>query len=327
MRNYPVSVLDLSMISQGQTSADALADTIEVARAADRLGLERIWLAEHHNMASVAATTPPVLAAAVAARTERIRVGSGGVMLPNHSPYVVAEQFALLEALHPGRIDLGLGRAPGADQVTAWALRRTQEGLGAEEYAEHVQLVSAWLSPRGVQVGRGMELVATPHATSYPEIWLLGSSDYSARLAGRLGVRYAYAGHFGSLDPAAILGLYRASFTPGETLSEPHSMLCTSAIVGSSEDEAILLASPARLQFANMHRNVREPIQPPDVAAARLGELGNPDFGGAKIVGTADQVRADLDELVAQCEADELMVATTAYALQTRIDTLAAIVD
>lgn len=326
MSRVPVSVLDLATVRQGWSTADAFAATIEFARAADELGARRFWIAEHHNMPSVAATTPPVLIAAVAARTERIRVGSGGVMLPNHSPYVVAEQFAALEALHPGRIDLGLGRAPGADQVTAWALRRSQEGLGHEDFVEHVQLLQAWLGPHGVRVGMGMTLTATPAASGYPEIWLLGSSDYSARLAAKLGIRYAYAGHFGGLDPAAVFALYRESFQPSEGLAEPHAMLCTSALAGPTEEQAQYLAGPSTIQWINIRRDTREPLPSPEESARRLDAMGGVDFSGTKVVGTAEQVRARMDELVAECQVQELMVLTTAYDVSTRIDTLAALV-
>ena len=327
MASVPVSVLDLATVRRGWTSSDALAATIEFAQAADGLGAARFWIAEHHNMPSVAATNPPVIISAVAGRTERIRVGSGGVMLPNHSPYVVAEQFAALEALYPGRIDLGIGRAPGADQVTAWALRRSQEGLGHEDFVEHVQLLSAWLSPHGVRVGMGMTLTATPAASGYPEIWLLGSSDYSARLAAMLGIRYAYAGHFGGLDPAAVFALYRDTFEPSETLTAPHAMLATSALVGSTPEEAAHLAGPSTIQWINIRRDTREPLPSPEESGQRLEAMGGVDFSGTKIVGTAQDVRARLEALVAECQVQELMVLTTAYDTQTRIDTLAAILQ
>lgn len=325
MLRVPVSVLDLAPVRVGWSTADAFAATLSVAQVADRLTAARFWVAEHHNMPSVAATNPPVLIAAIAAGTRRIRVGSGGVMLPNHSPYVVAEQFAALEALFPGRIDLGLGRAPGADQVTAWALRRTQEGLGHEEFDEHVRLVSAWLGPHGVRAGMGTQLVATPAAASYPEIWLLGSSDYSARLAAKLGIRYAYAGHFGHLDPAEVLALYRDTFEASATLARPHTLLCTSAIVGRTEEEAAWLAGPSTIQWINLRRDRREPIVSPDEAARRLATMGGVDVQGTKVVGTADQVRTRLDALAAYAGADELMVVTTAYEPATRIDTVSAL--
>lgn len=325
MLSVPLSVLDLSSVRKGWSSGDALRATIEVAQAADRLGAARYWLAEHHNMQAVAATNPPVMMAEVASRTERIRVGSGGVMLPNHSPYVIAEQFALLEALHPGRIDLGIGRAPGADRVTAWALRRSQEGLGHEDFDEHVRLVSAWLGPHGVRVGMGTTLTATPAATSYPEIWLLGSSDYSARLAAKLGMRYAYAGHFGQFDPAAVISLYKESFRPSEELAEPWAMLCTSALVGETHEEAVHLAGPSTIQWINLRRDHREPIVSPEEAATRLADMGQIDVLGTKVYGTADEVTAELERQVADTDADELMVMTTEFEPATRIATLEAL--
>ena len=325
MSSVPVSVLDLATVAAGSSTSDALNSSLELARAADRLGAHRYWVAEHHNMAAVAATNPPVMIAAVAAATQRIRVGSGGVMLPNHSPYVVAEQFAILEALYPGRIDLGIGRAPGADPITSWALRRTQEGLGHEEFTEHVRLVDAWLSPTGVRAGMGHTLRATPAASSYPEIWLLGSSDYSALLAAQLGLAFAYAGHFGQLDPAEVIGLYRSGFRPSNRLAAPRSMLCTSALVGPTLDEARYLAGPSSVQWLNLRRDVREPIPSPAEAQRRLAQVGDAEVGGTKIVGTAEDVRARLDALVRASGADELMVVTTAFDVATRIDTLAAI--
>lgn len=326
MIDVPVSVLELAGVRAGGTSADALADMIAMARAADDLGAARFWIAEHHNMPSVAATTPPVLAAAVAMRTDRIRVGSGGVMLPNHSPYVVAEQFAALEALAPGRIDVGLGRAPGADPVTAWALRRTQEGLGPDEFPQHVDLVRSWLSTRGVKVGdQGIRLSATPAASGYPELWLLGSSDFSARLAGQMGIRYAYAGHFGQLDPAYILDLYRSEFRPSEELSAPWAMVATSAVVGATEAEAWRLAGPALVLWMGIRTNRMEPIVSPDEADRRLAGWDRLEIGGVRHVGTADQVNSALANLVTACGAQELMVSTTAYDVATRVDTLAAV--
>lgn len=325
MLPVPLSVLDLSSVRARGTSSDAFADTFTLARAADRLGLERFWVAEHHNMPSVAATTPPVLVAAVAARTERIRVGSGGVMLPNHSPYVIAEQFAALEAIHPGRIDLGIGRAPGADQITAWALRRTQEGLGHEEFDEHLRLVRAWLSPTGVRAGRGTTLTATPAATSYPDIWLLGSSDYSARLAGRLGLRYCYAGHFGQLDPAAVLALYRDEFVPSADLAEPYPMVCTSVITAPSAEEADWLAGPSKVMWLGLRSGRLEPIVSPEEAERRLAGHDAASLAGTRLVGTPDAVRADLAALASDTGARELMVTATAHDVATRVATLEAL--
>jgi len=324
MLTVPVSVLDLSTVAQGQSTSDALAATLTLAEAADRLGCVRFWTAEHHNMAAVAATSPAVLVAALGARTSRLRVGSGGVMLPNHSPYVVAEQFAVLEALYPGRVDLGIGRAPGTDPLTAWALRRGLERDGVDDFPEHVELIRAWLSPHGVQAGNGRELAVTPHATSYPEIWLLGSSDYSARLAGRLGVRYAYAGHFGALDPAAVLDLYRREFVPSAELAAPFASVCVSALTAPTDADAQFLAGPARHRWLAMRQGRRDPLVTPAEAARLLG----PDahrLGGINHVGTPDSVASEINALIGRAGADEIMVAGVAHDVATRIDTLRAL--
>ncbi len=192
----PLSVLDLATVSEGRTSADALAATTATARLADRLGYARFWVAEHHNMPAVASTSPPVLIAHLAARTDRIRVGSGGVMLPNHTPFVVAEQFALLEALHPGRIDLGIGRAPGTDQATAAAVRGAAPHLAVEAFPEHLSAVLALLGDERLAPDGTGGLHATPAAVTAPEVWMLGSSTYGAQAAAALGLPFAYAHHF-----------------------------------------------------------------------------------------------------------------------------------
>ncbi len=245
-----LSVLDLVPVRSDQTSADAVASTRRLARVADEAGLHRYWLAEHHNMPAVAATNPPVLVSLVASATERIRVGSGGVMLPNHAPLVVAEQFALLEAAFPGRIDLGIGRAPGTDPVTSFALRHGAGGVGEDAVArfpEYVDNVVAMMSPEGVGLqvaGRTHALAATPRATSVPELWLLGSSDYSARLAADRGLPYVFAHHFSGKGTAEALELYRSSFRPSEHLAEPRTFLTVNAVVAEDADEARRLALP-----------------------------------------------------------------------------------
>lgn len=323
MLSVPVSVLDLSTVSQGQTSADALAATIALAKRADELGYSRFWTAEHHNMPEVAATSPAVMIAALGAHTSRIRVGSGGVMLPNHSPYVVAEQFAALEALYPNRVDLGLGRAPGTDQVTAWALRRALAGDGVDDFEDNVGLIRAWLSPQGVATGAGRQLAATPAAASYPDVWLLGSSDYAARLAGRLGLRYCYAAHFGQLDPAGVLQLYRDSFVPGD-LAQPYAMVCTSAIVAGSDAEAQYLAGPARVRWLGMRSGRREAVPSPEAAARELG-ADAASIPAVKHVGTPERVRHELEALIEDAGVQEVMVTSTTYDLSTKLDTLAAL--
>jgi luciferase family oxidoreductase group 1 len=251
-----LSVLDLVPVRSDQTTSDALAATRSLARVADELGFTRYWLAEHHNMPAVAATNPPVLIAMVAAATERIRVGSGGVMLPNHAPLVVAEQFALLEAAHPGRIDLGLGRAPGTDPVTAWALRHGGGGVeadAAEHFPTYVDNIITMMSPGGAGLdvgGRLHALNATPHATSSATVWLLGSSDFSARLAASKGLPYVFAHHFSGRGTAESLALYRDGYVPNETNPEPRTFLTVNAVVAETQEEA------ARLVLPNLHAMV-----------------------------------------------------------------------
>src|SRR5690349_3858508 len=245
-----LSVLDLVPVRTDQTTADALTATTHLAQTADRLGYTRYWVAEHHNMPSVAATSPPVLIAHLAAHTSQLRLGSGGVMLPNHAPLVVAEQFALLEAAHPGRIDLGLGRAPGTDPVTAWALRHGGGGVEADA-AEHVPTyvdhIITMMSPGGAGLevgGRLHALNATPHATSTATVWLLGSSDFSARLAASKGLPFVFAHHFSGQGTAEALALYRDSYVPSEEHPEPRTFLTVNAVVAETQDEADRLALP-----------------------------------------------------------------------------------
>jgi luciferase family oxidoreductase group 1 len=245
-----LSVLDLVPVRSDQSTGDAVAATLALARVADELGYRRYWLAEHHNMPAVAATNPPVLAAMVASATGRIRVGSGGVMLPNHAPLVVAEQFALLEAAFPGRIDLGLGRAPGTDPVTSWALRHGGGGVdadAAERFPEHVDAVLAMLSPEGaaLRLASGDHVLrATPRARSVPTTWLLGSSDFSARLAASRGLPYVFAHHFSGRGTAEALALYREQYRPSAEHPEPLTFLTVNVVVAPTREEALRLAEP-----------------------------------------------------------------------------------
>ncbi len=247
-----LSVLDLVPVRSDQTTGDALAATRRLAAVAEEHGYYRYWLAEHHNMPAVAATNPPLLIAMVAAATTRIRVGSGGVMLPNHAPLVVAEQFALLEAAYPGRIDLGIGRAPGTDPVTGYALRHGAGGVSESEdavrnFPEYVDNVIAMMSPAGVGLqvnGRTHALNATPKAVSRPPVWLLGSSDYSARLAAERGLPYVFAHHFSGNGAAEALALYRDGFRPSEELAAPRTFLTVNAVVAETQEQAEALALP-----------------------------------------------------------------------------------
>src|SRR5919107_4657889 len=245
--DIPLSVLDLSIVSQGATSADALANTTLLAQRAGAFGYHRFWVAEHHNMPNIASTTPAVLIAHLAAATATIRVGSGGVMLPNHPSLVVAEQFAMLEALHPGRIDLGIGRAPGTDPGTAAALRRTPAGLGAEDFPRHlIDLMGLLGDPRSAD-GMWNRFTATPAATGTPLFVLLGSSDFSAQLAGQLGLPFAFAHHFDTGGTLLALDIYREHFAPSAVLAQPYAIVTAAVLTAETEEQAAWFAAPGQL--------------------------------------------------------------------------------
>ncbi|WP_420175442.1 LLM class flavin-dependent oxidoreductase [Luteococcus sp. OSA5] len=323
----PLSVLDLVTVTEGSDTPSALQRSISLVKAAEEQGYQRFWVAEHHNMPAVASTSPPVIIAALGAHTERIRVGSGGVMLPNHAPYVVAEQFALLEGLYPGRIDLGIGRAPGTDQRTASALRRDPDALGVKEFPHHVLEVMSWLGDNRLEEPLSASLAATPAARSHPEVWLLGSSAYSAQLAGMLGLRYCYAHHFGQMDEEAVMEAYRSRFEPSAALSEPHAMICTSVITAPTDEQAQYLAGPAKHMALALRTNRLAPVISPETAAERgLSPLDEQMMGhlpATKFVGTPEAVRPQLQSLLDRTGVQELMLAATTYDVQTRIDTLA----
>ncbi len=236
-----LSVLDLVPVRSGQTSTQAVRASLDLVRLADRLGFERYWFAEHHNMPAVAASTPPVMIATAASMTDRIRVGSGGVMLPNHAPLVVAEQFAALEAIAPGRIDLGIGRAPGSDPVVTQLLRVTGPTADVDRFPQHVTDILALMSPQGATLrltsGQVYDVHATPAAEGAPTVWLLGSSDYSARLAAELGLPYVFANHFSGQGVDEILALYREGYRPSEAFPEPRTFLTLNAVVAETDDE------------------------------------------------------------------------------------------
>ncbi|MEQ6900176.1 LLM class flavin-dependent oxidoreductase [Nocardioides sp. YIM 152588] len=316
-----LSVLDLVPVRTDQTTADALRASVALARTADRLGYRRYWVAEHHNMPAVAATNPPVLIAMLASATERIRVGSGGVMLPNHAPLVVAEQFALLEAAFPGRIDLGLGRAPGTDPVTSWALRHGAGGVDDQAVArfpEYVDNVLAMMEPAGVGLAlreRTHVLRATPQATSVPAIWLLGSSDFSARLAAEKGMPYVFAHHFSGQGTAEALELYRSSFKPSPELDEPRTFLTANAVVAETTAEAERSVLPNLLQMLALRTGQELTAQPTiEEAEERFAALpdAHRDLALAMrerwVVGDPASARARIGELAAEFGVDEVMV-------------------
>ena len=324
------SVLDLAMVPTGTSSQDALGDTTALARRAEQLGYERFWVAEHHNMATVASTSPPVLMAHLAASTSRIRIGSGGVMLPNHPALVVAEQFAMLEALHPGRIDLGVGRAPGTDPATAAALRRTPGALGAEDFPNELIDVMGLLGDRRRDRGAWDRFRATPHLATSPQVVLLGSSAFSAQLAGMLGLRYAFAHHFdvgtaiGTLD---ALELYRESFRPSAALDEPYTIVTAGVLAAATTKQAEFLAGPARLAMLALRTGRRMSLLSPEEAAEQPDLELATSMPSNRIVGDADVVNEALGALAEGTGADELMISTMTHGLAERLTTLEIVAE
>ncbi|MFL6106721.1 MAG: LLM class flavin-dependent oxidoreductase [Marmoricola sp.] len=321
-----LSVLDLVPVRSDQSTGDALAATRSLAKVADETGYHRYWLAEHHNMPAVAATNPPLLIAMVAAATERIRVGSGGVMLPNHAPLVIAEQFALLEAAFPGRIDLGIGRAPGTDPVTSYALRHGAGGVSDDAVAQfpsYVDNVIAMMSPGGVGLqvnGRLHALNATPHATSRPDVWLLGSSDYSAQLAADRGLPYVFAHHFSGNGTAAALSLYRNGFQPSEELAEPRTFLTVNTVVAATSAEADRLAEPQLQAMVALRTGgqLRPQRLIEDAEADPVPDAHLPLVLAMRerwVIGTPDAAAAKIRALAEEFGVDEVMVHPVAGAL------------
>ncbi|MFC8598486.1 LLM class flavin-dependent oxidoreductase [Isoptericola sp. NPDC057191] len=316
-----LSVLDLVPVRTGQSSPQALAASLALVRRADELGFERYWFAEHHNMPAVAASTPPVMIAAAAAATQRIRVGSGGVMLPNHAPLVVAEQFAALEALAPGRVDLGIGRAPGSDPVVTALLRQSGPTSDVERFPQHVRDILALMSPDGatLRLGDGnlYDVHATPAADGSPTVWLLGSSDYSARLAAELGLPYVFANHFSGAGVDQVLALYRDNYRPSPAHPEPRTFLTANVVVAPTAAEAHERALPqlrsmARLRTGKpmgraetVEQSAAEPLDP-------MAEQIVADMRARWVVGEPHQAAAQLRDLAARHGVDEVMVVPVA---------------
>src|SRR5215218_9432166 len=315
----PLSVLELATVGSGQSTADALANTVTVAQSADRLGYRRIWVAEHHNMPAVASTNPPVLIAHLAAVTERIVVGSGGVMLPNHAPLVVAEQFALLEALHPGRIDLGIGRAPGTDQQTALALRRDPAALSAEDFPQHLLDL---LGDERVEGGLSERFSATPAARSAPAVLLLGSSGFSAQLAGALGLPFAFAHHFGGPHTVEAVQLYRETFRPSPVLDRPYAIVTANVLTADTAEEAARLALPGMLMRLAIRTNRLRPLPSAEEAAVDPERAAAEAMPSNAIVGTPDVAVAGLRDLAQRTGADELMISASTHGIRERVRSL-----
>jgi luciferase family oxidoreductase group 1 len=312
-----LSILDLAFVPDGATPAEALRRTLELAQHAERWGYKRFWLAEHHNMVGVASAATSVVIGYVAGGTRTIRVGAGGIMLPNHSPLVIAEQFGTLETLYPGRIDLGLGRAPGTDQRTLRALRRNP--MSAESFPQDVLELQALLGPR--QPGQVVE--AVPGTGLQVPLWILGSSLYGAQLAAALGLPYAFASHFAPAQLMAAIDVYRTRFRPSEQLERPYLMLGVNVFAADSDAEARLSLTSLQQAFVQLRRGQPGPLPPPvpdyesrltALERSTLQQLLTCSFVGAPAV-----VRAELSEFIARTGANELIVATQMFDHRARL--------
>jgi luciferase family oxidoreductase group 1 len=308
----PLSVLDLSPVSAGFTAAQALHNTLDLAQLADRLDFTRYWVAEHHNLPAIASSAPEIMIGQIAAVTEHMRIGSGGVMLPNHAPLMVAERFKVLEALFPGRIDLGLGRAPGTDPATSYMLRRRQGISEEDDFLERFQELML-LETRGFPEGHPFHKVrAMPSDVPLPPIFLLGSSDYSAQLAGRIGAAFAFAHHFANFDAVEAMRLYRDNFRPSPSHDKPYAILAIHVVCADSDQEAERLAMTVEFNFVRRAKGEYLPLASPEEAAsydytpvdkARIAQNRS-----RLTVGSPATVKARLEPLLAATKANELMV-------------------
>ena len=307
-----LSVLDLAPVTEGSDVSRSLANTLDLARHAEKLGYNRYWLAEHHNMPGIASAATSVVIAHVAAGTSTIRVGAGGIMLPNHAPLVIAEQFGTLAALHPGRIDLGLGRAPGTDMATARALRRNLDA-GVDSFPQDVQELMAWFEPASPD----QRLRAVPGEGQDVEMWILGSSTYGAQLAAILGLPYAFASHFAPAEMETALELYRSRFQPSDRLEKPHAMLGINIVVAPTDEEARLLFTSQQQAFVNLRTGRAGKLPPPkagyeDTLDPPIRAMLNQVLSTA-LVGSPETVARGLAAFVSRTGADELMVTAQIY--------------
>jgi luciferase family oxidoreductase group 1 len=318
-----LSVLDLAPVAEGSTPADALRNSVELARTVERLGFHRHWVAEHHNMPGIASSSPAVLIAHLADATSTIRVGSGGVMLPNPSALAVAEQFGMLEAMHPGRIDLGIGRAPGTDPLTARALRRGNGVFTEDEFPAQLVELLGYFSGDFPEGHPYRHVTAVPALGYSPALWLLGSSDYSANVAGLLGLPFSFAHHFSSGDTDAAVAAYRAAFRPSEDLAEPCVMLGVNVVCAETDEQARWLAGSGRLAFVRLRTGRPGRLPSPEEAAAHEHsplelEIAR-SWTSSHIVGSPEPVRTRLLELADRTGADELMITTMVHSHAGRL--------
>ncbi|WP_010273287.1 LLM class flavin-dependent oxidoreductase [Paenibacillus senegalensis] len=318
LSQIPLSILDLAPVLAGQTPADSFRNSLELARKAEQWGYHRYWLAEHHNMVGIASSATSVLIGYIAGGTSTIRVGSGGVMLPNHAPLVIAEQFGTLESLYPGRIDLGLGRAPGSDSWTTLALRRDPRSA-AHDFPDQVEELVNYFQPKSEHP----RVRAVPGEGLSIPIWLLGSSTFSAQLAAVRGLPFSFASHFAPDSLFAALDVYRQNFQPSEDCRAPYVMLGINVICADTNEEAEFLASSIYQTFLNLARGLFKPLQPP---VANMDELWSPIEKASilqkmtyTLVGDPAAIRQKLDKLLDETGADELMVTANIYSHEARL--------
>jgi len=320
------SVLDLSPINQGSTAAESFRNSLSLAQHAERLGYKRFWLAEHHNMTGIASAATSVVIGYIAAGTSKIRVGAGGIMLPNHAPLVIAEQFGTLESLYLNRIDLGLGRAPGSDRTTAHALRRTLHSDG-DDFPELLEELRFFFR----EPVENQRVRAVPGAGLDIPIWLLGSSGFSARLAGELGLPFAFAGHFSPEYTMPALELYRKNFAPSDALDKPYAMLAINIVAAETDKEAWRLATTQFQSFLRLIRGTPGQMQPPvetmdGLWTAQEKILVDERLGGS-IIGSAATVTEELTRILNQTKADELMINTMIYDHAARLRSYEIVAD
>jgi len=325
LKNIPFSLLELASIREGDSVGETLQNSLCYAQAAEKLGFNRFWLAEHHNMEGIASSATAVLIGHIAGGTKTLRVGSGGIMLPNHPPLVIAEQFGTLASLYPDRIDLGLGRAPGTDQITSRALRR--DNLAADQFPTEVNLLQQLLAP----LTRGQNLKAIPGAGTEVPIWLLGSSLFSAQLAAKRGLPYAFAGHFAPRLMRDAVRIYQTQFQPSATLDKPYVMVGLPIIVAKTEAEAKYLATTSHQRILALLRGQPLWLKPPVESMNGLWnieeELHVKDFLGLAAVGNPEQVKSKLENLVRELNINEFMFTNDLYDPQQRIDSLQFLAD
>jgi luciferase family oxidoreductase group 1 len=313
-----LSVLDQSTASQGKTQDVAIRETLALARHCEALGYHRYWVSEHHNSGNIVGTAPEVLMAAIGATTSRIRIGSAGVMLPHYSAFKVAEQFRVLEAIAPGRVDLGVGRAPGSDRLTSHALNPHPEDVH-DQFPRQIQELQCWISGAPLPEGHPFQrVVAHPTGPSYPTMWILGSSDYGAQLAAYMGMPYAFAYFFSyGFDVDKALALYRKNYRPSENHPKPQTTICVWALAADTEAEALHQFKSRERSLIDRERGIRQPLFSPEEAAARKLSADEQQFSQKllrhAVVGTAEQVKTRLDELAKRLDLDELVVVTWTY--------------